>query len=141
MSCEGVTILIVDDEAVVREAVQRSLQRYASHATVHCASNGREALALLRGVEGTPPLPRPVVVLTDLNMPVMGGFDFIDALREDPSHRDTAVFVMTASASDESRAAARRRMVAGYTEKGSSADALEGLAALVVSRCASLDGR
>lgn len=90
------------------------------------------------GRAGSPPLSHPLIVLTDVRMPVLNGFGLIDAMREEPSLRDLSIFVMTCSDSDEDRAAALRRGVVGFVQKGSSPDAFERLAALMISRCASL---
>jgi len=68
------TILIVDDDAANR-SVLVSLLGYLGHRVVE-AADGREALALAQR-------ERPSLVITDLLMPVMDGFDLARRLRED----------------------------------------------------------
>jgi two-component system cell cycle sensor histidine kinase/response regulator CckA len=70
----GETILVIEDNAVTREAVGESLRMLGYH--VLEAGNGREGLALLQEED------RVAVVLTDLVMPVMGGRELIEALHE-----------------------------------------------------------
>lgn len=68
-------ILVIDDEDDVREALSELLQDHGYK--VLAAPNGREGLALLRGEE------RPAFVLLDLIMPVMNGWEFLDAVEKD----------------------------------------------------------
>jgi CheY-like chemotaxis protein len=81
------------------------------------AEHGRAALAVLRGEDPTRKVTTPVVVLLDLNMPVMNGFEFLAELRHDPLLHDTVVFVLTTSASDLDRTRAYDHVIAGYLVK------------------------
>ncbi|MFN7134528.1 MAG: response regulator [Myxococcales bacterium] len=82
------SILIVDDDQDVREILAQLLEDegYA----VASASNGREALDKLQT------LPRPVLMILDLMMPVMSGWEVMDELRREG--RKGAVRVAVASA-------------------------------------------
>jgi signal transduction histidine kinase/CheY-like chemotaxis protein len=79
-------VLVVDDDAGVREMLRRTLEK--SNWKVVEAAHGREALERL--VEG------PAVVLLDLMMPEMDGFEFLEELRSRPDGRDLPVVVLTA---------------------------------------------
>jgi CheY-like chemotaxis protein len=73
----GPTVLVVEDEPVVRAWIARALARAGIHSVV--AADGRQALRLV--ADGT---ARPDVLLTDLEMPSMGGVELaarIHALR------------------------------------------------------------
>lgn len=59
------------------------------------AGNGIEAMEFLRGGNGRSRVPHPRLVLLDLNMPRMGGLEFLHELRADPKLAATVVFVMT----------------------------------------------
>lgn len=72
------TVLVVDDEADARELLRFVLQ--AARADVHTAASGAEALALLDSCA-------PDVLLSDLTMPGMDGFEFIAAVRRRPPER------------------------------------------------------
>jgi CheY-like chemotaxis protein len=79
--------IVVDDDADIREALTDALESEGYR--VARAANGREALSLMNS------LPACVVVL-DLMMPVMSGWQVLDAMRADPALRGVAVVVMTA---------------------------------------------
>ena len=82
------TVLVVDDDLSVRTALKELFETegYA----VALAANGRAALNQLRG--GL----RPCVVLLDLMMPVMDGWDFRAEQLADPELKDVPVFILTA---------------------------------------------
>jgi CheY-like chemotaxis protein len=101
-------VLVVDDSPTMRGAHARMLR--AGGFAVRTAVNGREALALLD--ESVPDL-----VVTDLEMPVMGGFRLIEAIRKRPDGGDVAILVASSNEDDD----VRRRCVAlgaqGYVVK------------------------
>ena len=86
-SARPTRILLVEDDALQRELMCEWL--VGEQWTVHEAGNGREALALLRA-------NKPDVILLDLMMPEMDGFQIVAALQEEPSWRDVPVIVITA---------------------------------------------
>lgn len=116
MTDHTVQILLVDDNEVDIEAILRALKRQRIVNPVTVAHDGVEALQALRGI-GQPRLPRPNLVLLDLAMPRMNGIEFLDALRADRELKDTIVFVLTTSASDEDKVASYDHNVAGYIVK------------------------
>jgi signal transduction histidine kinase/DNA-binding response OmpR family regulator len=79
--------LVVDDEEDNRRLLRQQLT--SSGWKVREASNGREALERLDEVT-------PAVILLDLMMPEMDGFEFLDTLRQDPARRGLPVVVVTA---------------------------------------------
>jgi CheY-like chemotaxis protein len=117
MSDNTVRILLVDDNDVDVEAVQRAFSRSRIANPIAVAHDGLEALDMLRGTNGRTPLPRPLLVLLDLSMPRMNGVELLDVLRSDPTLRDTIVFVLTTSSSDEDKLASYHHNVAGYIVK------------------------
>jgi CheY-like chemotaxis protein len=112
-----VTFLLVEDDEVDIQAVRRAFARLRLANDLIVAHDGVAALELLRGSAGEP-LPRPYIVLLDLNMPRMGGLEFLETLRADAGLTDAVVFVMTTSAEERDRVAAYRSHVAGYIVKG-----------------------
>ena len=80
-------VLIVDDDADTRERLRTVLEKNGW--SVVEAGNGAEALAQVR-------LAVPRVILLDLTMPVMDGFAFLHALREQPHCLDVPVVVLSA---------------------------------------------
>lgn len=125
-------LLLVEDDDVDAEAVERALHRNAMSNPFHRAKHGEEALAILRS---RPHDEYGILVLLDLNLPRMNGFEFLQELRSDPVLTDTVVFVVTTSDDDSDRAAAYREHVAGYVVK-SSLDSFNGLIEMLRSYCA-----
>ncbi|GIW79375.1 MAG: two-component system response regulator [Gemmatales bacterium] len=116
-SHKTVHVLLVEDDEVDVEAVKRSFQKARIANPLHVASDGDDALNILRGQGGKPPLPRPYVVLLDLNMPKRSGLEFLREVRRDPALHDSVVFVLTTSNNENDRTAAYDLNVAGYIPK------------------------
>jgi CheY-like chemotaxis protein len=72
----GRDVLVVEDDTDLRESLSQALRDQGFG--VNVASNGQEALDLLRAGA------RPAVILLDLMMPVLNGWELRDALRRDP---------------------------------------------------------
>jgi CheY-like chemotaxis protein len=81
-------LLLVEDDSDVREAITEVLQ--SSGREVFLARDGAEALALLDR------MPRPCLILLDLIMPHMDGFEFLSQLVERPDSGDFPVLVLSA---------------------------------------------
>ncbi|HEY7878162.1 MAG: response regulator [Gemmatimonadales bacterium] len=107
-------ILLVEDDDVDVMNVRRAFQRAHVSNPLHVASNGLEALALLRG--NTIPLDRRLVLL-DLNMPRMNGIEFLRAIRADEELRSLPVVVLTTSNDERDKVDAYNLNVAGYLLK------------------------
>jgi CheY-like chemotaxis protein len=83
-------ILVVDDDDAVRETMVEVLEdaRYE----VRAARNGREALDILRNSR------LPCLILLDLMMPVMNGWDFVRETAQDPALSGLRICLVTAVA-------------------------------------------
>lgn len=82
------TVILADDDAIMRELASAKLLEAGYH--VYTAVNGAEALTLLKknGAD---------LVISDLDMPVMSGFELTEAIRSDKKFSDLPVMVITAS--------------------------------------------
>ncbi|MDX5346835.1 MAG: response regulator [Hymenobacteraceae bacterium] len=109
-------ILLVEDDYLDIMSVERELKKINIDLPLHIARNGREALDMLKG-EGVPKIPRPSVIMLDINMPKMNGLEFLSELRKDPEFSDINVFIMTTSNEDTDRFAAQKLNVSGYIVK------------------------
>jgi CheY-like chemotaxis protein len=112
-----VSILLVEDDEVDVMAVKRALRDLKVANPLFHAKDGIEALEILRGENGRELIPRPYLILLDLNLPRMNGLEFLKELRQDPDLHRSIVFVMTTSAADEDRFRAYDQNVAGYVLK------------------------
>lgn len=117
MQQREVSVLLVEDDEIDAEAVIRSFRASKIANPITVASDGVEALRILRGENGRNPLKRPYVVLLDLNMPRMNGLEFLAALREDPALSDSVIFVLTTSSAEDDRIQSYSQHVAGYMVK------------------------
>jgi CheY-like chemotaxis protein len=113
---KSVTFLLVEDDEVDVQAMRRAFMRLRLANEMVVTRDGIEALDLLRG-NGRPALERPFIVLLDLNMPRMGGIEFLEVIRADAALNDAVVFVLTTSAEERDRVDAYRNHVAGYIVK------------------------
>jgi CheY-like chemotaxis protein len=91
-------ILIVEDDAAIRDALKEILEDEGYR--VSGAANGQEAIDLLRGHS------RPCVILLDLMMPVMNGWQFRAAQRQDPALAPIPTVVISADGNVAEKAAA-----------------------------------
>jgi CheY-like chemotaxis protein len=85
--CTG--ILIVDDDPDIRDSLREVLEDEGY--TVNSVANGREALEYLHHS------PRPCVILLDLMMPVMDGWQFRREQKQDPAIATIPLIVITAT--------------------------------------------
>ena len=81
------TILVVDDSATVRQLIDLNLRKLPDVKVVQ-AVDGTDALEKLK--EHT-----PSVILTDINMPNMGGLELLDAIRTKNGDKTTPIIVIT----------------------------------------------
>ncbi|WP_088890925.1 response regulator [Leptolyngbya ohadii] len=119
MSDRLLNILLVEDDEVDVMNVKRAFKKYNITNPLYLAGDGIEALAMLREKGDQPPVVPATrrLILLDLNMPKMGGIEFLHELRSDPALRSTPVVVLTTSNQDRDRVEAYNLNVAGYILK------------------------
>jgi CheY-like chemotaxis protein len=110
-------ILLVDDDDVSSESVVRGMRANGIDLPVIQATNGRDALSVLRGEDPGRSIESPLLILLDLNMPEMNGFEFLQELRADQRLDRHVVFAVTTSERAEDHRAAYRFHIAGYVVK------------------------
>lgn len=117
MSKPTMNILLVEDDDVAAEAVIRSLKKSNLEFPILLAEDGLEALHILRNENPAKILKRPFLILLDLNMPRMNGFEFLQEIRADNKLKDSVVFVLTTSDADSDKSRAYHENIAGYMVK------------------------
>ena len=101
-SGDSMSILLVDDNAGDRLLIRMAFQGDPALAglPLHEAANGRACLDLLARPDENPIGGRPALVLLDLNMPGLSGFEVLDRLQADADTRSVPVIVLTSSDQD-----------------------------------------
>ncbi|SFR17178.1 response regulator [Poseidonocella sedimentorum] len=101
-------VLAVDDSLTIRELLRA------------CLTNaGFDVDVAVDGMDGLEKLPEaaPDVVITDINMPRMNGFEFIDALRGGQSPTTVPILVLTTESASELKQKARAAGATGWIVK------------------------
>jgi CheY-like chemotaxis protein len=132
---QTVQLLHVEDDDLCLMGMNRAFKAAKIVNPVSFAHDGIEALEMLRGTNGRPRLPRPLLILLDLNMPRMNGIEFLEELRKDGELKKSIVFVMTTSDADEDKVKAYNLGVAGYILKSNPANAFLEATALLDTYC------
>ena len=114
-------VLVVDDSITVRRVTQRLLKREGFR--VALANDGLQALERLQE-------EKPAVVLSDIEMPRMDGFDLVRNIRGDAKLRDLPIIMITSRIAEKHREHARELGVDHYLGKPYSEDELIGLVRL-----------
>ena len=112
---DGLTVLVVEDAPDTREAMHVMFEHLGARVTE--AEHGGVAFERLAGVA-------PDVVLCDLRMPVMDGYELIRQLRSDPRHASLPVVAVSGFASEDSFRKARQAGFDAYVSKPFEYDAL-----------------
>jgi CheY-like chemotaxis protein len=111
-------ILLVEDDELDVMNVRRAFKKNNIVNPLYVAGDGIEALRMLRGQAGGQAIPEDRrIILLDLNMPRMGGIEFLRELRADPKLRATTVIVLTTSDEERDKVSAYDLNVAGYIVK------------------------
>ena len=102
-------VLTVDDSRTMRDMLNLALVEAGYRVTQ--AVDGIHGLEMLRGEE------TPHVIVTDLNMPKLDGFGFIEAVRRDARLRAIPILVLTTESDSEKKNRARQAGATGWIVK------------------------
>ncbi|WP_229844388.1 response regulator [Deinococcus indicus] len=108
-------VLLVDDNPADLLLAQEVFSEYDGALSVTTCSSGREALDRLRA-----PGTRPDVVILDVNMPVMSGFEVLQAIKDDPALVCIPVVMLSTSSHPGDVARAYTLHASSYMVKSSS---------------------
>jgi len=121
-------ILLIEDDELDIISFQRTLSKFNLEYELSTAYNGVEALIILND----PTQIKPDLILLDLSMPIMNGFEFLEILRKDRNLNELNIFVMTTSSETADRIMAEKYEIKGYfikplsyTENTKKADSME----------------
>jgi CheY-like chemotaxis protein len=106
-------VLLVEDDNVDVMAVQRAFTDLKITNQLICADDGKNALERLKNGNDK----KPCLIILDLNMPKMNGFEFLDAIKSDKALRQIPVIILTTSNDKQDRIKTFKSSVAGYIVK------------------------
>lgn len=119
-----VRALIIDDSAVMRKVIERALRQSGLELTeVVEASNGEEALEVLRADSGS--ATKIGLIMSDINMPVMDGLQFLEARRDQKLALGVPVVMITTEGSEPFVLRAIAAGAQGYICKPFTADQIK----------------
>ena len=110
-----ISVLAVDDSRTMRDMITLALT--SEGFDVHLAEDGQHGLEVLDGLD-------PDVIITDINMPRLDGFGFIDAVRLRADAKTTPILVLTTESSADLKNRARNSGATGWIVKPFAQDKL-----------------
>ena len=123
-----IVVLLVEDEPGDQKLVRRALSNQEMLHELHIAGSGEEALEYLhRSRDGDRQSPRPDLILLDLNMPGMGGKEFLKCIKADDDLCAIPVVVLTVSDSEIDIQECYGLHAAGYIQKSATVDEFQKL--------------
>ncbi len=98
---KSMEILLVEDNPADVRLMLEAFRETRVENTLHVAEDGIEAMAYLRHEGDYANVPRPDIVLLDLNLPRKNGHEVLAEIKSDPSLKRIPVVIMTTSSSPE----------------------------------------
>ncbi|GAA3669450.1 MULTISPECIES: response regulator [Acetobacter] len=113
----GIRVLTVDDSRTMQGMLRKALEG-AGYEVIQ-GGDGVEGLEVLQEAD-----PTPNAIITDINMPRMDGFEFIEAVRAMDQYKHLPMIVLTTESDPEKKARARAAGATGWIVKPFSTDSL-----------------
>ena len=117
MPDSNMKLLLVEDNDLDVFMVQRLMRRLNLDLPIIHAKNGEEALKILRPDGSDPTLVPPFIMILDINMPRMSGFELLDELVEDPMYSQIPIYIVSTSNRQKDKDKAMTYRVRGYVVK------------------------
>ncbi|MEL7311927.1 MAG: response regulator [Pseudomonadota bacterium] len=111
------SLLVVEDDDLDIEKLKRSYRRINVEIELLCATDGEQALHMLRDQIDKHALGRPPIMLLDINLPRLNGLELLQRIRADKKTALTPVFIISTSSRPEDVYEAYRHNAAGYFTK------------------------
>lgn len=115
---EPVSILLVEDDPADQKLIKTSLKNQKIANNVYTVASGEEGINFLhcRG-DYSHGAPRPALILLDLNMPGMGGKEFLKRIKNDEHLKKIPVVILTTSDSERDIMDSYKLQASGYVNK------------------------
>lgn len=128
---ETIDLLLVEDNPGDVRLTEEAFNEIATDITLHVAMDGADALEMLDDWRTDPSESIPDLVLLDLNLPRMGGFEFLETIRDDPDSTNLPVIVLTSSEATEDVQESYRKSANAYLTKPTAPDEFVSIARAV----------
>ena len=123
---KAVVILLVEDDIGDQKLTRQSLSKDKVGNDLRIVSTAEEGLEYLqRSKQGDEEYPMPDLILLDLNMPGMGGKNFLKELKSDEQLNSIPVVILTTSDTDRDVLETYRLQAAGYIKKPASLEGFQ----------------
>jgi len=115
---EPITIMLVEDDPGDQKLIKQSLLKQRISNEIHITSTGEEALEFLeKAKDNVDGFPVPDLILLDLNMPGIGGKEFLKCIKADNQLDTIPVVILTTSDSDQDIIDSYKLHASGYIKK------------------------
>ena len=122
MTHQTVTFLVVEDDEIDIKALKRAFKELKLSNPIRFASDGIEALEILRGEGGNDKIEKPYLILLDLNMPRMNGIEFVNQIKRHAELKSIPVIIVSYKDKEEDRLAGLQAGANYYLTKSSFQD-------------------
>jgi chemotaxis family two-component system response regulator Rcp1 len=95
-----IEVLLVEDSPGDVRLTREAFKDAKVHINLHVASDGNEAMAFLLRKEGYASVPRPDLILLDLNLPKKDGREVLEEVKQSSTLKSIPVVILTTSASE-----------------------------------------
>ena len=96
-----IEILLVEDNPGDARLTMEALKEGKIHNNLHIAGDGVEAMEFLRRQKKYSGVPRPDIILLDLNLPKKSGMDVLAEIKNDPDLKIIPIVVLTTSSAEQ----------------------------------------
>jgi len=97
----AIEVLLVEDSPGDARLTREAFKDAKVHINLHVATDGAEAMAFLKHQDKYANVPRPDLILLDLNLPKKDGREVLEEIKLDPALKIIPVVILTTSASEE----------------------------------------
>ncbi|MGD9110186.1 MAG: response regulator [Phycisphaerales bacterium] len=123
---KSTVVLLVEDDPGDQKLIKHALSTQQLQSNLKIVPTGEDALAYLESCKKQQPEnPWPDLILLDLNMPGMGGKEFLKRIKADEQLDDIPVVIVSTSDAESDVEDSYRLNAAGYVQKSASLDELE----------------
>lgn len=120
-----IRVLLIDDSPDDERILRRAMRGTTMLENLHVVDDGDQAMAFIRREGEYARAPRPDLILLDLNLPRRDGWEVLEELKADPSHRSIPVVVLTTADSKADVSRAYQLQAAGFITKPADFSRLE----------------